>query len=134
MGQYVNNLEIMFAARVMYNWNDHTRELRVGNRFTRPERIMLDVVIERTEQDLFNDRYAGQWIQKWALAEAMEQLAQIRGMMSNWPGAGGGISLNASDLKATADDMKEKLLAEIDDYVVDHLDEIGMAGGGVVFG
>lgn len=133
MGQYVNNLEIMFATRLMYNWQENDRSLHISNRFSYPERILIDAVIERTEQDLFFDRFAGTWIQKYALAQSMEMLAQIRGKYSTLPGAGGGISLNSSDLSAHSAEMMQDLLAQIDDFLVDSPGDIGL-GGTLIFG
>jgi hypothetical protein len=66
------------------------------------------------------------WVEKWALAESMYMLAQIRGKYSSLPGAGGGISLNASDLYQQAMDLKNTLLQEIDDFIANDPESLGI--------
>jgi hypothetical protein len=56
----------------------------------------------------------------------MEMLANIRGKFASLPGAGGGISLNASDLRQRANEEKMALQQEIEDYIVDKPDDFGM--------
>lgn len=128
ISQYVEQLEHLFATRLVYNWNEHDRVLSFFQSFTRNERILLDCSVERTEQDLLTDRYTKSWLEKFALAESMLMLAQIRGKYSTLPGAGGGVSLNASDLTATAEAYKTELMEQLDNYVVQGPEEFGMGG------
>jgi hypothetical protein len=108
--------------------NDTTRELQIFQSFNRPERILLDVTIEKTEQEIFNNRYAHRWVQQFALAEACDMLANIRGKFGNLPGAGGSVTLNASDLRAQANDIRTKCQEEIDDYTVQNVEDYGAYG------
>ncbi|MGI0075847.1 MAG: hypothetical protein ACREAU_00380 [Nitrosopumilaceae archaeon] len=133
VGQYVNQLEISFAARLTFLWDETERKLQILNRFAFRERIMVDAMIERTEQELMTDRYLSNWLQKMSRAQAMQILAQIRGKYGTLPGAGGGISLNAAELQAEADAEIEQLLMQIDDFVIDRPEEVGM-GSTLVFG
>lgn len=120
MTEYTKNLEILFAARVTYNWNEQTRELFLHQRFPFSERLVLvDAAVERTEQEIIQDRICRPWIRRWATAEAMMMLANTRGKFSTLPGAGGSVSLNATDLRVQATADKEICMQEIADYVVD---------------
>ncbi|MDE1829545.1 MAG: hypothetical protein KGI25_04415 [Thaumarchaeota archaeon] len=128
VSQYVENLEILFSTRLVFVFNDTTRELQIFQSFNRPERILLDVTIEKPEQEIFNNRFAHRWIQQYALAEACDMLANIRGKFANLPGAGGSVTLNASDLRAQANDIRTKCQEEIDDYTVQNVEDYGAYG------
>lgn len=128
VSQYVENLEIMFSTRLVFVFDEYSRELNIYQTFNRPERILLDVTVERTEQDIFLDRYSKRWIQQYAKAEAMEMLAQIRGKFASLPGAGGAINLNAADLRTAANDIKTALQQELDDLIVQDVEDYGAYG------
>ena len=83
-------------------------------------------MVERSEQDLLKDRYSKIWIERYALAEAMMMLSQIRGKFATLPGAGGGVSLNAAELVTLAQSYREDLLMQLDEYVADIPEELGM--------
>jgi len=126
VSQYVEQLQDLFATRLVYNWNETTRELGFYQSFTSPERVLLDCSIERTEQDLMTDRYAKTWIERYALAESMTMLARIRGKYGSLPGAGGGVSLDAADLMATAEIYRQDLMAQLDDFIVQDMEGVGI--------
>ena len=83
--------------------------------------------MERTEQDIMTDRYVVPWIRRYATALARVMLAEIRGKFSTLPGAGGGITLNANDLRMAAKDELTQCLEEIDNFLVDNPGEYGMS-------
>lgn len=126
VSQYVEQLQDLFATRLVYNWNEKSRQLGFYQSFTSPERVLLDCSIERTEQDLMTDRFAKTWIERYALAESMTMLARIRGKYGSLPGAGGGISLDAADLMATAETYRQDLITQLDDFVVQDMEGVGM--------
>ena len=126
VAQYVEQLEHLFATRLTYHWHESDRLLQYYHVFSHPERILLDVTMERTEQELLKDRWTRSWLERWAYAESMKMLSQVRGKYASLPGAGGGIALNAADLMSQHDVLKEQLLAEIDDYVVNDVEDIGL--------
>ena len=128
MNEYIETLEQLFAVGMQFRWREDSRELIIEQNIGRSERVILETMAERSEQDLFKDRTTRPWIKRWALAEAKEILAQVRGKFASLPGAGAGISLNASDLANEAATMKQELLQEIDDYVVNSLEDVGMHG------
>jgi len=133
ISQYINQLEISFATRLAFNFNEDSRALDFYDSFVYNERILLDVMVERTEQEIMKDRFAKSWIERYALAESMITLGQIRGKFSTLPGAGGGIQLNADQLFSLADSYREELMVQIDDFVIEKPEEIGM-GASFVFG
>lgn len=125
VSNYVETLEIMFASRLTYSFDEHNRMLHIYNSFNVHERALMDCTIERTEQELLKNRLAINWIREWALSEAMLMLSQIRGKFGSLPGAGGGVTLNASELRDRAEKIQEKLLAELDDYQVNEVEQLG---------
>ena len=126
MHEYAKLMELIFASRITFNWNEQTRTLKFYKRFAREDTaILLEVATERTIQELLSDRYAGPWIKRYAMAEARTILAEIRGKFSSLAGASGPISFNASELRAAADSEKQLLIQELDSYVADTIEEYG---------
>jgi len=125
VSQYIEQLEHLFSTRLGHTFHEHNRVLTFFNSFTRNERVLLDCMIERTEQDLLKDRFIKTWIERYALSEAMMMLSHIRGKFASLPGAGGGISLNAGELIATAQSYREELLNQIDEFIVDTPEDVG---------
>jgi hypothetical protein len=130
---YVEQLEIMFATRLTYVWDESKRRISFHQSFTRPERILLDVTLEKTEQEIFLDRYAKRWIQQFAQAQAMDMLAQIRGKYASLPGASGAVTLNAQDLRTQAKEIRDMLYTELDELIVQDVESYG-AYGSIVMG
>lgn len=130
LSSYNELLNEMFAKHLNFSWNERTRVLMFHQYMRFKERILLDVMVERSEQDLLTDRYTRPWLIKFATAKSMMMLAQIRGKFASLPGAGGGVSLNASDLATQAQTYIDECMAEIEEYVVNTLEDVG---GGAAF-
>lgn len=126
ISDYIEQLEQLFATRIVYTFDEGSRELFMFQRFTRDERVLLDCVIERTEQELLVNRWTKPWIERWALAECRTMLAEIRGKYASLPGAGGGVALNASDLVSKAQEDFAICLQDIDDFVVNDVENLGI--------
>ncbi len=126
VSQYIEQLEQLFATRLTFGWHEHERLLSFYSSFARNERVLLDVMVERTEQDLITDRYIKTWIERYALSEAMMMLAHIRGKFASLPGAGGGIALNAGELITISQSYREELLSQLDDFIVDTPEDVGL--------
>lgn len=134
MGEYTKLMEMLFAARITYQWNEQTRELFINHRFPFQEKMVcIEATSERTEQDLMADRYVRSWIRRYAAAKCRLMLAEIRGKFASLPGAGGAVTLNAGELRQQGTTEIEACLAEIDDYIVDGPDGYGM-GSQFTFG
>lgn len=117
VGQYVETMNELFAAEIMFKFNSSSRVLSIFKNFFKPERVLMEVSMEKLEQDIIKDRYARQWIQGYAKAQCRMILAEIRGKYGSLPGAGGGVSLNSAEMSAKADMEMANLLQELDDYI-----------------
>lgn len=125
VSQYIEQMEHLFATRLTYHWDETSRTLAFYHSFTAHERILLDVTVERTDQEIMKDRWTKTWVERYAYAESMRMLAQIRGKYASLPGAGGGIALNAADLMSQHDQIKQELYQQIDDFIVNDVEDIG---------
>lgn len=110
--------ERIFAGNLMFNWNEYTRQLELYRKLYRDEKIVMECVMERTEQDLLTDRWAKQWLQSWSHAELKEMLGMIRSKYPTLPGANGGLSLNGDMLINEARQDFEECLRQIKDFEV----------------
>lgn len=126
VAQYIEQLEHLFATRLTFHWDKMRRNLSMYTVFTRPERVLIEASVDRTEQELMVDPLSKNWIERWALAEARLMLAEIRGKYASLPGAGGGIALNAADLITRAEGDMEKLLQELEDFQAQDIEDYGM--------
>ena len=134
MSEYTKLMEMLFAARITFTWNEQTRQLYLHHRFPMSERMVcIEATTERTEQDLLTDRYVRAWMRRYCLATARLILAETRGKFSTLPGASGSVTLNANELRQASQQEIETCIQEIEDYVVDKPDEYGM-GAQFVFG
>ena len=128
ISEYVELMEILFATRVVFRFHERTRKLEIFQNIGQRERVLVDCTLERSEQELITDRISGKWIRDWALGEACQMIAQVRGKFSALPGAGGGVSLNASDMQARADALFLQCYADIDDFIVNEPENTGVEG------
>lgn len=127
MSQLSEVYEKIFAGNIVFTWDESSRELTVLRRINQAqERVILEAVMERTEQELITDRWCRMWIKDWAYADALEALGLIRSKYGTLPSAGGGMTLNGDALLAKASELKLDLRRQIADY------EVG--NGGVQFG
>jgi len=126
VSQYIDTMEQLFASKVLFDWNEDNRTLSTFKDFYKEERVLIEVVVERTEQNLMKDRYLKSWIEKYAMVQCRINLAEIRGKYAGLPGSGGGVSLNAAELSARADADLIDLYEQIDDYVANNPEEYGM--------
>jgi hypothetical protein len=105
----------IFAGDIPFTWNEARRELFLQRLIRSPEKVVLEVELERSEQELLLDRWCKQFLQNWALAECKEYLGMIRSKYtSGTPGAAGTISLNGDTMLAEArqdfTELKQALL------------------------
>lgn len=105
----------IFAGDIPFVWNEARRELFLKRAIRQNEKVVLEVEIERSEQELMSDRWCKQFIQNWALAECKEYLGMIRSKYtSGSPGPAGTITLNGDTLLSEArqdfTELKQALL------------------------
>lgn len=127
ISNYISNMEILFAARVTFTWNEQTRVLWLHHRFPFAERmVLIEASLERKEQDILSDRWTRPWLRRWALALSRIALAETRGKWATLPGAGGQVSLNAAELRQAGKDEIDACIKEIEDFIVDRPEEFGL--------
>lgn len=123
--QYVETMELLFAGRLTFTWDERSRELIIFQTIQTPEIVTVEVTVERTEQDILTDRWCRNWIRRYTLAQSRYMLAEIRGKYQSLPGAGGSITMDATDLRALADKEMEVCTQELEDFVIENLEEYG---------
>jgi len=124
--QYAELFSMIFVGEIAFNWRETTRQLTLFRKSFSRENVLIEVAMEKTEQELLQDRWLVQWIQQWAESEAMLMQGRIRDKYQSLPGPGGGLSLNGSNLIAEAQGLQEDCLRQIMDM------EVG--NGGAEFG
>ncbi len=124
--QYSELFNMIFVGEIAFHWRETSRQLTLFRKSFTNENVLLEVSMEKTEQELLQDRWLMQWIQQWAEAEAMLMQGRIRSKYPSLPGPGGGLSLNGSDLMSEGQRLQEDCLRQIMDM------EIG--NGGAEFG
>ena len=115
VASYQELLSELFAERIMFQWNERERLLRLHNVVGGKERVLIDCVIERTEQDLLTDRETKDWIRRYCIAEAKQLLSQIRGKFTTLPGPNGSTTLNSQELITQSENEKAQLIIELED-------------------
>jgi len=119
MNQLSETYEKIFAGNLMFTWDEASRQLTVLRRINQAqERVVLEVVMERTEQELMLDRWCKQWIQGWAQSELWEMLGEARSKYGTLPGANGGITLNGEALLTRSAEQQTELKRQITDLEV----------------
>jgi hypothetical protein len=125
--QQAETFERLFAGNLLFTWDEASRQLMIHRRIqAAQERVVLEVVLERTKQELFTDRWCQQWIQGFALAQLKQTLGYIRTKYSTVSGPNGGLTLNGDALLAEAQSDFQELNRQLLDY------EVG--NGGINFG
>ena len=118
----------IFAGDFTFLWDEPSRELQLTRRVTRDEKVIIECMMERTEQELLIDRWAKQFLTNWAEAECKMMLGQIRSKYtSGTPGPSGNITLNGSELIAQAQQEMTDLKTAIQNYEYGGLINLGNA-------
>jgi len=118
MAQLSETFTQLFAGDIPCQYYEPTRELSTYRNVQTEERVLVECMMEKTEQELLVDRYTCQWIQNWALSECFQALGLIRSKFGSLPGAGGGVSLNGDSLLAKAESEQQELLRQISDFEI----------------
>lgn len=123
---YIEELDTLFASRIMYQWHERKRELKLYQIPHSKERILVEALLERTEQDLLTDRETAYWLRRWIIVEAKAMLAQTRGKFASLPGPNGTTVLNASDLQTQLEQERTELMEELQGHGMQDLIGIGL--------
>lgn len=114
---YQETIGRLFGQYINFVWDTRTKRLTIERRFLNPETIAIEAYMYVPDQLLINDYKIRPWLRDYTKAAAKELLAEIRGKFVSLPGPSGGIQLNASELKADAQQEMERLEQEIKDFV-----------------
>ena len=123
--QYLELIEMMFATKLNFHFDESNRQLHFHQDFHKHERVLLDTAIDRTEQELFKDRWVKNWIERHTIGLARLNLAQIRGKFGALPGAGGGVSLDAADLYSQSAADLQYCDQQLEDFVASSVEQFG---------
>lgn len=103
MANLQEEMQRIFAGEYIFTWSEARREMHITRRVAQNEKVVIEVFLEKTEQEIMLDRFAKQFIQGWAIAECKEMLGLIRSKYtSGTPGASGNITLNGELLLSEA--------------------------------
>ena len=86
-------------------------------KFRAEDTVFAWVWVERDDEDLLIDPYAGPWLKDYAFAKAKFMLGEARAKFATIAGPQGGTSLNGDALKSEAAADIEKLEDDLKNYV-----------------
>jgi hypothetical protein len=132
VSSYIEDMQIMFADHLTFNWVEDKRQLQLYHIAYDKERVLLDAYVERTEQQLFNDRETRGWIKDWAIAECKIMLSQVRGKFQTLPGPAGSTTLNSQELITQGEAEKAGLEEALYDPAMQNLTEAGQGAHFIV--
>lgn len=107
----------MFGAYVTFTWNKVNKTIMLHKKFTAEDEVILWVDLERSDEELLLDTYAGPWIKDYAFAHCKFMLGEARAKFATIAGPQGGTSLNGDNLKSEAQAELEKLDEDLKTYV-----------------
>ena len=115
---YVELAARMFGGYVTYTFDPVTKVLRVVRDFKGTgERILIWADIQRPEEVLIQDPYAGVWIADFIIAILKGIIGEAREKFGSIAGPGGGTTLNGTAMKAESTKAQEQLINELKAYV-----------------
>lgn len=98
--QYKEIVGRVFGSELDFQWNGRTKMLRIWRKLTQQEEVAVVIYNYVPEAQLLQDVYAADWLAAYALAQCKLMLGAAYSKFASLPGAGGGIQLNGSELKA----------------------------------
>lgn len=115
---YVELTARMFGGYVTYTFDPVTKVLRVVRDFKGTgERILIWADVQRPEEVIIQDPYAGVWIADFIIAILKGIIGEAREMFGTIAGPGGGTTLNGTAMKAESAKAQEQLINELKAYV-----------------
>jgi hypothetical protein len=107
----------MFGAYVTFTWNRGDKTILIHRKFNAEDEVYLWCDVERSDEDIMTDTYAGSWIKDYAFAHAKFMLGEARSKFATIAGPQGGTSLNGDNLKNEAQAELEKLDEDLKLYI-----------------
>lgn len=115
--QYRESLNRVAATDIGYFWNPVSKKLKLLRKMRADEMVILQVFLERSDDQLLLDPYVKSWVRDYALAYCKKMLGEARSKFSSLPGAGGAVTLNGVEMKAEADAAIEKLEMDLQNFL-----------------
>lgn len=115
---YVELAARMFGGYLTYTFDPVTKVLRITRDFKGTgERILIWADVQRPEEVLIQDPYAGVWIADYIIATLKGIIGEAREKFGTIAGPGGGTTLNGTAMKNEAKAAQEALMLELKAYV-----------------
>ena len=115
---YVELAARMFGGYVTYTFDPVTKVLRVTRDFKGTgERILIWADIQRPEEVLIQDPYAGVWLGDFIIAQLKCIIGEAREKFGTIAGPQGGGTLNGTAMKGEAQMAMDKCLEDLRNYV-----------------
>ncbi len=115
---YVELAARMFGGYLTYTFDPVTKVLRITRDFKGTgERILIWADVQRSEEVLLQDPYAGVWIADYVIATLKGIIGEAREKFGSIAGPGGGTTLNGTAMKAESAKAQEALMLELKNYV-----------------
>jgi hypothetical protein len=89
----------MFGSEINFDFNKTSKRLTITQRPRSEEEVLLWIDNYRPDFNLFQDRYAGQWLRDYTLASCKIILGEAREKFAQIASPQGGTSLNGTALK-----------------------------------
>jgi hypothetical protein len=105
---------MMFGLYLNFAWHPTEHRLDIVRHIKADEDVLLWIYNYRPEEKLFNDIYARPWLRRYAACQCKLMLAEARGKFGSLPGPQGSGSLNAEQLRASAEAEMEELIRDLD--------------------
>lgn len=110
---FIQRVQRMTAFEISFIWNKRTHILKLLKAPPMTEKWFLHC-FTNVSDDTYRDQL---WIQKWAYAEALAILGRAYMKFQSIPSPAGDASLPGQDMVQESNDLKEKLLEDIDNMV-----------------
>lgn len=115
---YVELAARMFGGYVIYTFDPVTKVLRiVRDPKGTGERVLIWADVQRTEEVLLQDPYAGVWIADYIYAVLKGIIGEAREKYGSIAGPQGGTTLNGAQMKSESKADQERLIDELKRYV-----------------
>jgi hypothetical protein len=89
----------MFGSEINFDFNKTSKRLTITQRPRTEEEVLLWIDNYRPDFNLFQDRYAGQWLRDYTLASCKIMLGEAREKFAQIASPQGGTQLNGTALK-----------------------------------
>ena len=107
----------MFGGYVTFTFSQNDKKILLHRKFRSEDTVFAWCWVERDDEDLLIDPYAGPWLKDYAFARAKFILGEARAKFATIAGPQGGTSLNGDALKSEAAADIEKLEEDLKNYV-----------------